>query len=192
MEKEEKNFIQLDGFKKAIFTLGENSREMPMLELLKMNQFLNAHLKACSSIAHELSYYDDFEKKIDGIIDNMKRDFEDEEQDEDFVYSIGGNYARFMNTSTKSLVYDNHEAALILKEEFDKEAPNNKLNFDDEMSHCYVYSEDKEEARKFMLFVYRKYIFPFLEPWYSGWEEFTQEFSDASDDDKLDFRNIGF
>jgi len=190
MEKEEKNFIQLDGFKKAIFTLGENSREMPILELLRMNQFLNAHLKTCSSIAHELSYYDDFEKKIDEILERQEEYAKNEE--EELVYDIGGNYARFMNTSTKSLVYDNHEAARILKEEFDKEAPNNKLNFDDEMSHCYVYSEDKEEARKFMLFVYRKYIFPFLEPWYSGWEEFTQEFSDASDDDKLDFRNIGF
>lgn len=44
----------------------------------------------------------------------------------------------------------------------DKYGKNHTLLFDSEYSFCYVYTKDKEEAKRFLLFTYNDIVKPFL------------------------------
>ena len=53
---------------------------------------------------------------------------------------------------------DNHTAAKILKKAYEKAYPKDKVLFDPECSHCYVYAKNKETAKRFLLWMYENYI----------------------------------
>jgi hypothetical protein len=150
-----------------------------------MIDFLKKNLKIRAELAPTLDYYKDFETKIDSLLDEDEKNWNDSDEK---IYSIGANYAEFLGTSFGEHEIkwaDNHQAAMILKKEFSKLYPDNKLVFDTEASHCYVYTKDRQEAKTFLTWVYNTYIKDYLKDWYEGWDEFVEEFNKAKDTDQL-------
>lgn len=177
--KNKPNLLQLHSFNKAVFNTGGAPRELTLLELMKLSQMINSHLKACSEMIHYLQYYKDFESNLEEVLKDSFREDDNE-------YSIGASFPMFMDD-----VKNNDQAAEIIKKEFKEEHGENTLIFDPEHSHCYVYTKNKEEARKFLLFTYNKYIKPTLEPWYEGFDEFMKEFLAAPKEERNQFVFLG-
>lgn len=174
MNKEEhkKPFMQLDGFKDALFNLGDNTRKMTFLELMDMHEIIRGHLVTCCRLFHDLKYYHNFEDRISRMLDEQEEQYKDHFADDGqpLFYSVGGNFGGFMEISTISGYSNNNEAARVLEEKYKQLNPDNTLEFDAEMSYCYVYTRDRKEAEEFLVYSYREIIRPFLAPWLENWE----------------------
>lgn len=174
--------LQLNGFKNAIFNTGAEPRELNLLELANLNQMIRSHIKTCSEMISSLNYFKDFESKIEKVL-------EDSFREEDNEYEIGNEFCMYLEN--QGGCSSNNEAAVIIQTDYEKKFGKSSLLFDPEHSYCYVYSKDKEEARKFLLFTYNKYIKPTLEPWYEGFDEFMQLLEKAPQKDKVHFIYLG-
>jgi len=187
---EKQPFIQITAFKGAEFNINGETKSYSIMELFKLKDFLKGHLKTCAYLWRDLNYYKDFETKVDKYLTEQEEGQEQAQeylgQDEKFEYSIGDNYAKYLEVS------DNNKASRILKKEFTKKFGKNTLQFDAESSHCYVYTKDKEEAKQFLLFVYEKYIKSYLEPWYDGFDDFATEFNNATELEKQMFDHLAW
>lgn len=191
-----KPFVQFNGFNGATFNIDGKTKPYSVMELFKMKNVLDSHLKNCSHMWAHLEYYKDYgeariEQRLKEQEDGIKTAQDYLEQDEEFEYSIGDNYADYIKTST-GVMSDNHKAAKIIKKEYTKQFGKNTLVFDSEMSYCYVYTKDKKEAKQFMLFVYEKYIKPYLEPWCDGFDNFTLDIKNSSDVDLQLFKHLSW
>lgn len=196
---EKENFLLLEGFKKATFTIDGKTKDYSILKLAELYKFLGDHLKTCADLAHTLDFYREYEKKIDGLLDKDEKYWKEDkykEPEDVFQYNCGGNYADYVKTSRKIgegiLVADNGKAGDILEAEFKKLYPDNTLLFDTESSYCYVYTSNREEAKTFLLYVYNKYIKVELKGWYAGWEDFVEEWSKATDDEKWNLKILEY
>ena len=165
MEKEQKPFIQMNAFKNAVFTLGENTREFTFIELKKMLNFIAEHLETCEHMSHYLNDYKDFlETGLEKSLDSDEENFCDGNSD----YEVGENFAIFLN------VTDNHKAGKLILKAYGEKFPSHKLRMNAERSYCYVYANDRPEAKRFLEFTYRNYIRPALGPWSEGYEEYLK------------------
>ncbi len=182
-------FIQLDAFKNGVVTLGDNTREFNFLQLLELSDMIKEHLKACGNMIHYLSYYNEFLEKISERLDNQETLFEQEENDE---YKVGENFAMFTHSGTEIGMADNHEAGRLIKKAYEKKFKDHTLIFDCESSYCHVYTKDRAEAKRFLEFTYREFVRPVLEPWYVGYEEFSNLFREASDKDKSKIQRLTY
>ncbi len=193
---EKQPFVTLNAFKGAEFNINGETKTYSIMELFKMKDFLKGHLKTCAHLYRDLKFYEDYdEAKIDKYLkeqeDGQSQAQEYLKQDEDFQYSIGDNFANYFNTSNRKIL-GNHQAEVIIKKEYSDKFGQNTLDFDSEMSHCYVYTKDKEEAKQFLLFVYEKYIKSYLEPWYDGFDDFVIEFNNSSTNEKQMFDHLNW
>lgn len=189
-------FLQLDSFKGAEFNIEGKTKSYSIMEMLKLKDFIDSHLKMCAYHWRDLNYYKDYdEAKVEQYLSEQEEGQTQAQeylnQDEEIEYSLGDNFAKFLETSNGRFV-DNNEAAKIIKKEYTEKFGENTLVFDPEMSHCYVYTKDREEAKRFLLFVYNKHIKPYLEPWYKGWDDFVKDFKNASELDKQKFDNLNW
>jgi hypothetical protein len=186
-KKQDTPFFQLNGFEKAVVTLGDNTRELSLLELMRLGEMIKSHLIGCSHMMQPLSYYEDYENKIDQILEDEYNNFLtiDQEEENEFVFNVVENFAMYIEGCQS-----NHDAKQIVKKDYEKEFPNHTLEFDAEHSYCYVYTKDMEEAKRFSLFVYRKYIKPVLDKWSPGFKEFMEEFKNLSPEDQMLFAHI--
>ena len=188
MENNKENktpFLQLHSFNDAVFNINGQEKTMNVFELMKMTDMLKGHLKNLSRISWDLYFYDNYDdKRINEILDEDEKNWIGDEKE---IYRIGGNYAEFMSM-TSDRFYDNHKATKVLKREFKKLYPKNKLSFDPEMSHCYIYSKNREEAFNFLKFVYDKYIEPYLREWRVGWDKFKEDFAAAPEAEQQTFK----
>ena len=189
------SFIQLDSFKGAKFNINGETKSYSIMQLFKMRNVIDQHLKNCAYLWRDLNYYKDFETKVEQLLSEQEEGQTQSQeylnQDKKIQYSLGENFAKFLETSNGRFA-DNHEAAKIIKKKYTEKFGDNTLEFDSEMSYCYVYTKNKDEAKQFLLFVYEKYIKSFLEPWYEGWNEFVKEFNDAPETDKQLFDNMNW
>jgi len=192
---EKQPFIHISAFKGAEFNINGETKSYSIMELFKFQDFLKGHLKTCAYLWRDLNYYKDFETKVEQILTEQNNTKELDEafdivdivdEEEEFQYSIGDNYAKFLEVS------DNNKAAEILKKEYTKEFGQNTLEFDPESSYCYVYTEDREEAKQFLLFVYEKYIKSYLEPWYDGFDDFATEFKNSTPEERSMFDHLSW
>lgn len=190
---ERKSFIQLTSFQGAKFNIDGKTKSYSIMKLLKLKDFLDTHLKYCAYIYRDLDYYQDYETKVDQYLteqeEGMKQAQEHLKQGEEFEYSVSENFTKFLQTSN-GIMLDNHQASKILKKEYTEKFGDNTLLFDAEMSYCYVYTKDREEAKQFLLFVYEKYIKSFLELWYDGFNEFATEFKNSTPEETQMFNNL--
>jgi len=168
MDKNKKTpLIQMNGFKDAIFTVGGKTTKRSISDLSKLADTIQSHLENCRFMAHELDRYkENYLETIDDILENQKKDFTEEDKE----YSLGNNFAFYID-GAKS----NDDAVRVIKADIEKEMPGNSLTFDPEYSFCYVYTENRDEAKAFLVYVYEKYIAPKLEPWREGFSEFTKK-----------------
>ena len=189
---EKQPFVEITAFKGAEFNINGETRTFSIMELFKLKDVLKEHLKTCAHLWRDLNYYKDYdEAKVDKYLSEQEEDQEQvQEYKEELQYSLGENFAKFLGTS--SVMADNHQASDILKKEYTEKFGENTLEFDAEMSHCYVYTKDKQEAKQFLLFVYEKYIKSYLEPWYEGWDEFIEEFNNATELEKELFDHLSW
>lgn len=193
MSKDKKeNFIEIFGFKPIEFKIEGKVKKVSILKAAELYSFLGKHLKTCASMMHELDWYNNYEEKLDGRLNEIEKEWDDDQREVE--YECGANYAQYLGTSRE--VYkglkmsDNHKASKILKKEFGKLYPDNTLLFDAESSHCYVYTKNKEEAKTFLLWVYNTYIKPSLKDWYEGWEDFVKEWNEADDSKKIELSSL--
>jgi hypothetical protein len=76
---------------------------------------------------------------------------------------------------------DNNKAGKILKAAYKKIHPKNKIVFDTEMSHCYVYAKTRDEAKRFMVWMNETYFKPWCESVKDGWDKLFKEYNEAPD-----------
>lgn len=187
--KDKEPFIQLEAFKNAVFTLGDNSREFNLLELIELSDLIRSHLKITAEIFHYLKYYQNFLTKIDGILDNIESEWNEDDIKE---YQIGEDFAWYLGATKKLKNHDNHTAGEIIKKDYETKFPKHSLLFDSEYSYCYVYTKDRKEAERFLKFTYNKFIYPALKPWYTGFEEFQKTLDNATQKQKQKFNLLKY
>lgn len=145
------------------FKIGKEKKTLSWKSVFDLKNTLSHHCDWYNDWFHYVSYYTDWNIKI---IEEHLDSFEETEELNAMEYSLSDNYAMFTRSkSSNGLMCDNHDAAKILKTEYKKEfgiKSVKKLIFDPEMSYCYIYTKDKEEAKRFLWWVYKKYISPTL------------------------------
>lgn len=182
-ENSKPNFLQVDGLNPAVFNINGQTREFNIFELVEFYEFLKDHLITCSHLINTLNFYSNFEETLDERLDEMEKDFK--ERNNSREYCVGNNFAKFINTThkipkSKVKMSDNHKACKIVKRDYEEQfGKKHTLTFDAEMSYCYIYTKNREEAKQFELFAYNKYIKPVLESWYTGWDQFVKLWKSA-------------
>ncbi len=146
-------------FEKGIeFKIGKEKKILSWKSIFKLRDSLSEHCDWYENWYPYVNYYKNWnEQSVGKYLDKME-----EKKSQNIEYSLGGNYSIFLRTKS-GIMCDNHKAADIIKREYKKEYGKesvNKLIFDSEMSHCYIYTKDREEAKRFLWWIYQKYIKP--------------------------------
>ena len=161
MEKENLNkkpLITLEKKANGIeFSLGSETRIMTPKEVQETIEFFEEWQEWYENYIHYARYYKDY--SIEKIEEGLKEDDLDIEKGDMEEYSIGSNFASFLQLKTKKGIANNHEVSKIIEDDWKKEFPefSDKLTFDSEHSYCYVYTKDREVAKKFLWWSYIKY-----------------------------------
>lgn len=168
------------------------SKTLNLLSALELVDNLRSHLKYASDIAHTLNYYDDYAQNIEKMLDDDEKTFE--KGDDDNRYHMGCNMALFLNLKKNGgdgiMWADNHKASKIVRREFNKAFPGNKVEIDAEMSHCYISAKSREEASQFMTWANEKYYKPWVDAHRDGWEKFCEAYKSASQEQKELFSHL--
>ena len=160
-EKEKIAIILSNSFSGVKIELGNQERLMDSKTVIGIVDHLKEWLDWKVEWDHTVGYYKDFSKeKIEKDLNETEKKWEKyDEPLEDRFYSIGGNYAQYLDLRS------NNEAEEKIKNDFNIEFPqfNNILEFDVEHSYCYIYTKDREVAEIFTWWTYNKYIKPILD-----------------------------
>jgi hypothetical protein len=160
---EKKNILVENSANGIKFTIGNESHVLSAKGIKELKSHLSQWLEWYSHYIHYAKIYKDysFDKIDDKLNLNEKRWAEYDEDEKYKTYSIGSDFASFLQTKSENGYFaDNHKAAEIIKEDWAKEFPQWKkeLSFDPERSFCYVYTEKRDVARAFLWWSYNKYI----------------------------------
>ena len=155
-------------FGEVQFTIGDPQGEasatenLSMKDVYELSETLSSYVTRYESWLPYIEYYKDFPKKIEKVLTSSFMDYDGEVSMKKYVgYEVGANYALFLGAKTDSGYCNNHEATCIIKKMYRKEYGTDevkKLNFDSEMSRCYIKIKRKADAKKFLLWVYRTII----------------------------------
>jgi len=142
--------LRFNGLK---FSIGDEEKTISELKSIKeIGDMIKWHIKFIETYQPYIDYYKDFENKINASLDGQAVYFE-----ENGYYEVGENFATFLEYES------NHDSSEYIKKLIKNKFGKNNLEIDAEYSYCYVYSKNKEEAARFLLFAYREIIKPFLE-----------------------------
>ena len=146
--------LRLNGMK---FSLGDKEMSTGItisnIKFLKeINMMIKCHINFIEEYQPFVDYYKDFENKIDVLLDDQAVFFE-----ENGHYEVGADFGLFLGNR------NNHNSSKYIKELIKDKFGKNNLEVEAEYSYCYVYSKDRKEAARFLLFTYRNIIKPYLE-----------------------------
>lgn len=131
-----------------------------MKTLIEIRDTLDDFIVFMSEMSQVVNYYYDFLEKIDDLLKKQEDDWSDPEPVE---YSVSENYALYLKALDENQSkFDNKAAAEILEREYREEFGENDLKFEPETSYCFIYTENKEDAKRFLKWVYEKHIRPFI------------------------------
>lgn len=140
--------------------LGEVSRVLDVKTISSMVSHFEQWLEWYEHWVHKARYYKEYSiEKIEIDLDRQKKDWDDWD-DSNKEYSIGDDFASYLELHTESGFCDNGKASDIVEEDWKKEFPHwkDELIFDAESSFCYVYTKNRDAAREFSWWSYNKYI----------------------------------
>lgn len=151
------------------------NKTINMLSAMEMVDLVRDYLRTISTHVHLMNYYRHYDKNIEEYLDNEEKNRDPEEPK--MEYEVGGNYAFFLQTKHNTgcgVVYaDNHKAAKLIKAAYKKDYPDAAITFDPELSYCYAYAKTREEAKRFMLWMWEHYIKPWVDDNLDGWDDFV-------------------
>ena len=154
MEKKLKLGLEELHFNGMKFSVGDQEITIDKFQSIKeIYDMIKYHIKFTETYQPYMDYYKDFENRIDASLDGQENYFEEFGR-----YEVGENFAMFL-LDHKS----NHDSSKYIQELVKNKFGKNNLKFDAEYSYCYIYSKDRNEAARFLLFTYREIIKPFLE-----------------------------
>jgi len=154
-----KKFIEFKGFNKIDFTINGETKTIDLAYIIKLYSFLKENINFRSNILSYLVYYDNYINRIDEVLDNSY-------DEETKMYIIGEDFSIFLNN-------DNHIAFKNVLENYLKKYKKHTLEYDIEYSYTNIYTYDRNEAKRFLTFVYEKYIKSFLEE-YKDFKDFKK------------------
>lgn len=162
----------------------EAEKKINLFSTLELFDLLKDNLETIGYHINIMNMYRNYADDIDSDLDKQETYFDEENR----VYSLGGNFAFFLKTKKELgdsdiVMADNNAAGDVLREAYEKAYPNNKIRFDTEMSFCYAETDSREEAKRFMLWMNEKYIQPWVDQYVEEWDEFVK-FYDASTDEQ--------
>ncbi len=153
MKKEKKLELEELKFNGMKFSIGDQEIIIDKLKSIKeIGNMINSHIKYIEVYQPYIDYYEDFENKIEALLDEQANYFE-----EFGCYELGEDFRIFLEGES------NHDASRYIKILVKNKFSENNLKFDTEYSYCYIYSKDRNEAARFLLFAYREIIKPFLD-----------------------------
>jgi len=169
--KKTKLTLESTGLSGVVFTLGKEQKKIGLASLQRMKGFIGRYLYLCEQMLPYIKYYRGFTRKIEKVLDESKK-----KEERKIEYSVGEDFALFTGDrldakSPLNCICDNHTAAKKIKALYEKKYGKSTLQFDTEASYCYVYTKDREEAKRFLLFTYRTIIKPVLDQLKAGRNE---------------------
>lgn len=182
--------IKTKGFRGVEFSIDEEingevvkqiSKTINVLSAMEMADIVKDYQHTISHHIHTMNYYRHYDENIEEYLDKEEKNRDPEEPT--MEYEVGGNYAFFLETKHDTghgVVYaDNHKAAKLIKTAYKKAYPDAAITFDPELSHCYAYAKTREEAKRFMLWMWEHYIKPWVEENKEGWDDFVEVYEKA-------------
>lgn len=163
----------------------EAEKKINLFSVLELFDLLNDNLKTIGYHLSQMNMYRHYVDDIDADLDKQETHFDPENR----VYTLGGNFAFFLQTKrdvgdTGIILADNNAAGKILKKAYNKAYPKNKIKFDTEMSYCYVETDSRKEAKRFMLWMNENYIKPWVDQHVEAWDEFVAIYDESTDERK--------
>jgi len=167
----------------------EAEKKLNLFSTLELFDLLNDYLKTIGYFINQMNMYRHYADNIDADLDEQEKHFDEENR----VYSLGGNFAFFLQTKkdvgdTGIILADNNAACKIIKKCYNKAYPKNKMRIDSEMSHCYAETDSREEAKRFTLWMNENYIKPWVDQHLEGWEEFVALYNESTEERKSRYR----
>lgn len=74
--------------------------------------------------------------------------------------------------------------------EYEEEYPNHTLIFDSESSYSYVYTTSREEAERFLNWLWLHYYKPWVDKHIDGYYEFITLIENATNEEKQQIQNF--
>jgi hypothetical protein len=164
----------------------EAEKKLNLFSALELYDLLKDNLKTIGYHLNQMNMYRHYADDVDSDLDKQETHFDKENR----VYSLGGNFAFFLQTKkdlggdSGIIMADNNAAGDILKKAYKKAYPKNKIRFDAEMSYCYVETDSREEAKRFTLWMNEKYIKPWVDQYVEEWDEFVKLYDESTDERK--------
>ena len=163
----------------------EAEKKLNLFSTLELYDLLKDNLKTIGYHLNQMNTYRHYADDIDTDLDEQEKHFDKENR----VYHLGGNFAFFLQTKrdigdTGIIMADNNAAGKIIKKEYNKAYPKNKMRIDTEMSHCYAETESREEAKRFTLWMNENYIKPWVDQYAEEWDEFIKIYNESTDERK--------
>ncbi len=151
----------------------EMTKRLNLISMIKFVDHIKANMKYISYQIQKMITYRNYAAEIDKNLD------EDENCEiESSQYNCGGNFAFFLDSKS------NYEACEIIESKYKDVQPDNKLIFDSESGFCYVYSDSRDEAKQFMIWMNDNYIKPWVDKNIDGWDELVDLLELVSEEDK--------
>lgn len=163
----------------------EAEKKLNLFSMLELFDLLKGSLETIGYNLNQMNMYRHYADEVDTDLNDQEEHFDEENR----VYTLGGNFAFFVQTKkdlgdSGIVMADNHAAGDIIKKAYKKAYPRNKIRFDTEMSYCYVETDSRTEARRFILWMNENYIKPWVDQHLESWEEFIALYNQSTDERK--------
>lgn len=163
----------------------EAEKKLNLFSTLELFDLLKDNLETIGYHLNQMNMYRHYAEDIDTDLDKQETHFDEENR----VYSLGGNFAFFLQTKrdvgdTGIIMADNNAACKIIKKGYNKAYPKNKMRIDSEMSFCYAETDSREEAKRFTLWMNENYIKPWVDQYVEEWDEFVKLYDESTDERK--------
>jgi len=141
----------------VMITLGDSSRMLDAKTIRSVVDHFKQWLDWYAHWIHKAKYYKEYStEKIELDLDRQEKDWDKDDKE----YSIGNDFASYLELYNKNGFCDNGKASDIIEKDWKKEFPHwkDELIFDAESSFCYVYTKNRDAAIEFSWWSYNKYI----------------------------------